>query len=531
MGNKFVEKHKRKSVLAALLFLFQGRVKYVSILLIVMILSVPFVVSSETIGRIIELRPVAAFLRGVGLGSVLSSINPGYNNDMMKAALANAAENSAQDSFWNKFLKRMDAAMPVAGSPSSMDMIRGGGPGLFGLPKVNDGTAEARGPGQVKGVVNAEERAKGDTGADVDLHGLLAGGSAGGESGLYGDVMGQNLAGRFSDGGSSSDNSPYVNPSMFKGAGSTSGGSAGMYNSVMAQAASKVPMPGSPQKVKAGGRLGRVSGFSWRNVGYRSSSAKMDVRINSKKPMFQLAETFAMTASAFKSPNSALEYQTAYTGSTYDGNDVNADAIQTADDSAAPVVPDTSFTGDLINGTQEMQQLAQNCSNSQGTNGAQMSADGKNMDDVAHTLGSPPKCCDHGAVSSWNGTINRIVAYCNDYNSNETVLAAQCQNADNQMDCGSYSKMHINPCSKWSCWLGIILAILLIVAGLAFGIGLLAIAGLGLLVFQMVPGMMGMVSALIAGLVGTAFIGTSSAQNALATAQQINSGDDGSKAK
>jgi hypothetical protein len=371
----------------------------------------------------------------------------------------------------------------------------------------------------VKGVVNNEERSKGETGDDVDLQGMLGG--AGGGSGLYGDLMGQNLAGRFSDGGPSSGNSPYLTPSMFKGQAGSSGGTSGLYNSVLAQAASKVPVPGSPQKVNVT-RLGRVSGFSWRNVGYKAHSAKMDVRINSKKPMFQLAETFSTTASAFKAPNSAYEYQAAYTGATYDGNDVNLDAIQT--DGAAPVVPDTSFTGDLINGSSEMQQLAEACAASQGTNGAQMSKDGKDMDDVAHTLGTPPQCCDHGAVSAWNAKIDKIIADCNDYNTNETVLASKCQNTDSPMDCVSYNKLHIKPCSTLMCMLLIILAILLMMVGLFLGIGLLAILGLGLLIFGLSGGM-GLIMSAIAGLAGSAFIGTTAAQNALATLQQVGSGD------
>jgi hypothetical protein len=521
MGSQFVEKHKRKSVLAALLLIFQGRVKYVAILLIVTVLSVPFVMSGETLGRIIELRPVAAFLRSVGMGSVVSAVNPRYSNDMLRAALDKASADSEQNSFWNKFLKSINATLPPAGGPSSMDMIRGGGADLFGMPRVND-TADKRGPGQVKGAVNSEERAKGETGDDVDLQAMLGGnGAPGGNSGLYGDLMGQNLNGRFSDGGPSDGSAPYMNRGMFKGSGGSAGSAAGMYNSVLSQAASKVPVPGSPIKTNAK-RLGRVSGFTWKNVGYRTNSAKMDVRINSKKPMFQLAETFAMTASAYKSRTSAPEYQASYEGSTYDGNDVNADVIQT--DAAAPVVPDTSFTGDMINGTMEMQNLAKTCSDAQGTNGAQMSKDGKAIDDVSKTLGKPPKCCDHGGVSRWNGKINQIINYCNDFNTNEVVLAAKCQNKSSPMDCNGYNRMHISPCSKWKCWLGIILAILLMVVGFGLGIGLLVVAGIGLLISQLVPGVLGMILSAIVGGFAAVFVGLTLAQQVLSTIVQIGAG-------
>ena len=136
MGSKFVERHKRKSVLAALLFIFQGKVKYLTIPLMLMILSVPFVISGETLGRIIELRPVAAFLKTVGLGSMVSVINPKYSNDMLRAALDKAAEDSAQNSFWansegHKHRPRRRAgllAMPRGskhfGPPRMIDAIR-----------------------------------------------------------------------------------------------------------------------------------------------------------------------------------------------------------------------------------------------------------------------------------------------------------------------------------------------------------------------------------------------------------------------
>lgn len=487
MANKFVEKHKRKSVLAALLFIFQGKTKYIGIMLIVMILSVPFVISGETLNGIMELPPVAAFLKSVGLSSVLSTLNPKYSNDQLKAAMDKAAEDSGQNSFWAKFLKSINATMPPADGPSSMAMIRGGGD-VFGPAVIKDDKDGKRGPGQVKGVMNAEERANGENGGDVDLEGLIAGGNAGRDGGLYGDVMGQNLAGRFGDGGSAAGAGPYMNRSAMNGSGMSAGGqAAGMYNHVLGQAASKVPVPGAPKKVNAK-LMGRVSGFSWKNVGYKTSKAKVDVKLTSKKPMFQLAQTFAMTGSAFKAKDSALEYQAAYTGTTYDGNDANLDAIQT--DAAAPAVPDTGFTGALMTGVGDLQTKAKICTDAQGKEGAKMSEDGKAMDDISKTLGKQPKCCS-GGVGAWNSKVNRIIYYCNDFNVNEAGLAAKCQNKSNQMDCNKYSSMHINPCSWWKCFLAILLIILCIgllaglVVGLAVGVGISAFVAAGVAGFGM----------------------------------------------
>ncbi len=484
MGSKFVEKHRRKSVLAVLLFLFQGRVKYVSIFFVLAILSTPFVISSETINRMIELRPVAAFLKAVGLGDMVSAIHPRYSGDELKAALDKAATDSAQNSFWAKFLKSINATMPPDGGPSSLAMLRGGRE-LFGPLEIKEGKTGKRGPGQVKGAVNEEEKQRGENGDDVDFKGLLAGGpgtpggpgSAGGDSGsFYGDLMGQNMAGSFG-GGSASGSGPYLSRTM-SGGGGSGGRAAGMYGKVLGQSASKVPVPGSPQKVNTK-KMGRVSGFTWKNVGYKTSNAKVDIKLNSKKPMFQLAETFAMTGSAFKSKDSAYEYQAAYVGTTYDGNDSNLDVIQT--DAEAPVVPDTAFTGDLITGTMELQELAKKCSDAQGTYGAQMSYDGKMMDEVARTLGNPPMCCSSG-VGAWNAKIDRIMGYCYDYNSNEAQLTAACQNTSSPMQCNYGSKMKIKPCSKLLCFLMIFLMILI---GFLLG-GLLGVLIAGMIIGAMI---------------------------------------------
>ena len=477
MANKFVEKHKRKSVLAALLFIFQGRTKFIGIMLIVMLLSVPFVISGETLGRMMQFPPVAAFLKSVGLGSVVSTLNPKYSNDLLRAAMDKAAEDSGQNSFWAKFLKSINATLPPAGGPSSMAMIRGGGD-LFGLPEIKDDKDGKRGPGQVKGVINEEERAKGEDGGDVDLEGLLAGGGGGKDGGLYGDVMGQNLAGRFGDGGSAAGNGPYMNRTAMSGPGMTAGGqAAGMYSHALGQAASKVPVPGAPKKVNAK-LMGRVSGFSWKNAGYKTNRTKVDVKLTSRKPMFQLAQAFAMTGSAFKAKDSSLEYQAAYTATTYDGNNSNLAAIQT--DASSPAVPDTAFTGTLMTKVENLQTQAKTCTDAQGKEGAKMSEDAKAMDDTAKTLGKQPKCCS-GGVGAWNSKVNKIIYHCNDFNANESVLSAKCQNKSNQMDCSSYNSMRISPCSKWKCFFAILLMVLCL--GLLMGLMVSLVVGVGISAF------------------------------------------------
>ncbi len=445
MGSKFIERNKRRSIFAALLFALSGRGKYVAILLVVTALSVPFVISGETLNSMVELRPIAAFLKSVGLGGLVSKFNPGHANDILKSALEKSAEDSKADSFWARFLKSVNPTPPPGGGPSSIAMVRGGGD--FGPAEIKDDKVVR---GRVKGVVNAEERARGENGGDVDLEGLLSKMSEGG--GLYGSIMAEGPG----DGGGGSG--PYLNGSMMDGPGGVGDTASGMYGDALSQAGSKVPVPGSPQKIRSRA-MGRVSGFSWKNAGYSSKkAANPNLKTGNKKPMFQLAETFAMTGAAYNS--TGYEYQAAYTGSTYDGNKVDGEVIQT--DTEAPGVPAAGYAGDLLSGVTGSQDQADVCADAQGDEGANMSEDANKMDDTAKTLGKPPKCCNHGAVSRWNKKIDSIIAYCNDFNANQAPLATACQENSSPMDCSSYSGMKIKPCSWLMCILAILLMALLI---------------------------------------------------------------------
>ncbi|HAH32496.1 MAG TPA: hypothetical protein DCL44_09320 [Elusimicrobia bacterium] len=503
MGSTFTDKYKRKSLLAALLLLFKGRAKYVSISLLMAIASLPFVVSSETIDRMLEFPPVVSFLRSVGMGGVISAINPRYSTAGLKAVLDKAALDSRRDSFWKKFFSSINTTLPPADSPSSMAMIRGGYD--IGPPILKD----VRSGGPVKGVVNAEERARGDDGSVVNLEGLLS------DIGTNGDSMGGNFA----------DLSPALNRTLVSKGGGVGDKSEGMYSHAFTQAGSKIPVPGSPKKV-TGRRMGKVSGFSWKNVGYKTQNAKVNGQLKNKKPLFQLAETFAMTGSAFKSKNSAFEYQAAYEGSTYDGNDVNEDIITTVGDTTIP--PDTGFAGDLLDGGKGLGDLAKECTDAQGVQGKNMSDDAKAIDDISHTLGSPPKCCKHGAVDSWNGKMDNMMVYCVDFNANATILSSKCQGADQQMDCAQYGSYKISKCSKVKCWLGIILSILLVIIGAIMcfipgfqGIGLgLIISGLSMLIGGLIGGTLGALISLLGGAIG-GFIAGGLAGLALSVAMGI----------
>ncbi|OGS08584.1 MAG: hypothetical protein A2270_01965 [Elusimicrobia bacterium RIFOXYA12_FULL_51_18] len=438
MGNKFIEQHKRKSLLASLLFMFAGRAKYVVIVLLVAVASLPFVVSAEMAARFFEMPPVAAALRMVGLGSVVSSLNPTYSREFVKAAIDKAAaDNSAQASYWSRL---MGAVLPFgtrSGGDSSLAMVKGGA-------EIFKGGASR--PGKVKSAVSVEDQARGEGADTVDLDGILNNPAGADGRGLYGDLMGDSLAGRYSSGESAG---PYADKNLVSQPGGSVSRVESLYSSSFIKANDRVPVPAKPQKLKTK-MMGRASGFSWKNVGYKTRNAKMDVRLNSKRPMFQLAETFGMTSSASRDKNTAPEYQAAYTGTTYDGNAVNLNVIQT--DDTPPSVPDTGFAGDSINGAADIQQRAEDCAKSQSVQGAKMSSDGAEIDRITLQWRTPPNCYDD--IGPWNESVAQRSRLCRDFNKNQTILAGACQTSNTPMDCGIYERgtnangMIISKCKK-----------------------------------------------------------------------------------
>lgn len=463
MGSKFIRRFEKRNLLFFLLLLFKGRAKYVTISLLMVAASLPFMASTETIERMLELPPVASFLKSVGLGGVISAINPGYSTAGFKAALDKATADSSRDSFWNKFLSSINSTLPPADGPSSMAMIRGGGD--ISGPRVLKNEKYA---GPVKGVVNAEERA----GGAVNLEGMLS--NAAGDGGVYGDLMGMNL-------GDSSYGAPFVNRTLVSkgGAGSQSDG---MYNHALSQAGNRIPVPGRPQKVN-GKRMGKVSGFSWKNVGYRTKNAKVDTLNRKTAPLFQLAATFSMTDSVYKSPKSAPEYQASYVGATYDGNNVNADVIT---DAAPPAVPDTGFTGDTYRG----QQIARECTDAQAVYGTRMSDDAAEMDNRSKM--AQPKC--YGNIGPWNANVNRMAWLCNDFNASDDALSAACQSHNpDRMQCEKFTnntehggmiiKKCKKPAGKWKIFMMLLAIVLLVIAVLFFLVSPWAALLLALIVY------------------------------------------------
>ncbi|MEW5950578.1 MAG: DUF308 domain-containing protein [Elusimicrobiota bacterium] len=490
--SKFLERHKRKSLLAALLLIFQGRAKYIAVALVVVALSVPFAVSGDMLNKFLELPPVVSLLKSVGLGSVLSSINPNYTRDLVKSALARASEDSDKYSLWQKIF---GTASGGANGQGTVGMVRAG--------EDWDKISKGRGGGPIKGVVSDEEIAKGQGADALNFEDMLAMGEGG-----MGDMA-------FGSGGGS-DYGPYMNRNYIKGPG-TAGKNEGMFNSAYGSA--NIPEPRDPKtgKIRNAKKMGRLSGFSWKNVGYRAKGSSMDVRINSnRRALFQASEAFTMTSAAYKQ-NPSYETQASYVGSTYDGNEVNADVVTT---DGAPSLPDSGFTGSLMTSAGAWSDMAEKCAKANETESAKISQYQKEQTDLAPKLKDRPKCCKHSAVDNYNNNVvEKMRELCKKINTASANLGAACQNSNpQQYDCGkTYDDMRVSKCSKWKCWLGVILGVLLIIIGAlltiftagigaAIGVGLI-VAGAGLLIGQILGGAVGAIFSIVAGIVAMVFAG------------------------
>ena len=393
--------------------------------------------------------------------------------------MARAEHVSKSSSFWDRFLRAANAPLPPAGSPSSMDMLRGGGD-VFGPPVIKDDGSKPPKADEVKGVASPQEQSKDPNAGAVSLQG--APGAGGGDGGsMYGDLM----AGAGGGGEGFYSAAPYADRTLLSSPGGTADKASGMYNRAANQTEDRVPAPGSPKRLN--GKMGRVSGFSWKKMGKNTSRSGAVNKLNNKKPMFQLSETFAMAGMAFESRTP--EFETAYGGATYDGNEVDADFLQS--DAIAPTVPSAAFAGSLIGNVDALNQKALDCAAAGAAEGAQAATDATDMKEIQDTMDfeNPPSCCNGSAVRRWNRKVDGdpgngdpkyqkgLVGLCTESNELTRIVTTKCETEYDPMPCNKYADMHIT-CHWYSCLVEILCWIVVFAVG---GIVLTTLALTGVL--------------------------------------------------
>ena len=105
-----------------------------------------------------------------------------------------------------------------------------------------------------------------------------------------------------------------------------------------------------------------------------------------------------------------------------------------------------------------------------------MTDDADAIDDIAESMGSAPKCYDHGAVDAWNDKVSQMNALCLDFNVQQTALSAACQTSNTPMGCEQYQKgtkqggMIISKCQKPNKWIMWLIAMLIFFILLAIAV-------------------------------------------------------------
>ena len=443
MGNKFIERHKRKPLLALLLLLFRGRSKYIALLVIVILFSLPFVATSDMIERFFGLSPVKYMLKFLGRESVVASINPKYSNDIIKATFDRLKQETQVYSLWNK---------------AGLGEEDRGERGTLAFVKVDDeifkkkeGKSGKAGREVDIGYSNEEEGGN----KEVDLNEIISG-----KAEYWGlSLNNENTFGSYG---------PFIAKDTFQGSKNNFGvdykgkGSIGL--NALDNIKGNIPDVSNLSLSKKGkvkvSKMGSLKAYGWKNVGYTKKRAVVDVNTSgSRRALFQMGETLATTSMAYKQ-NPAYEYQAAYTGATYDGNSLNLGIIQTAGDPNI-TLPNTGYVSDVIGSAIHWVEIAHKCQEAQAVHGTAISKLQDEIDNILKTMADPPKCCKHRAVNKWNNKVSQVIEKCNKINSHSVSLANECGNSTPQtVNCQStYGKLYIKPCSKVKCWLGIILAI------------------------------------------------------------------------
>jgi len=549
MGSKFIEKHKRKSILGLLLLLFRGRSKYIALLVIVILFSLPFVATSDMIERFFGISAVRYLVKLFGLESVIASINPKYSTDIIKATFDRLKQETRDYNLWNKI-----------GLGEENRGERGG----LQFVKVDDEIFNKKEGKTKKGerdvdVGYSRDKEGGEGDREVDLDDIISG--KGGDLGLslnsdlfsngFGSRFGGGLFGNSGFGGSSAfgkntfgSYGPFIAKDTFQGSKNNFGvnykGKGSIGSNALDNIKGNIPDVSNLSLSKKGkvkvSKMGSLTAYGWKNVGYTKKGAVVDVNTSgSRRALFQMGETLATTSMAYKQ-NPAYEYQAAYTGATYDGNKINADLI-TTNNEPSTTLPDTAYVGDMISSLEEWEKLAKKCSDSEAIHGTAVSELQKEIDDLLKHNKPPKTCCKCSAVKRWNSVVDQVIDRCRKINSHLSQLAVDCQNsAPQQIDCyGTYGKLYMKCCKckkGFGGLIGMIIGAIIgaLLAGLLFGFSLVVIgigATIGAAIGGMLSGMnplMALLAAILPGgsfLVSAGLLGNEKSSTAIKTTEEI----------
>lgn len=469
--SQFIERHKRKSLLALLLLFLRSRRGAGALLLLVLLLLMLFVVPPSRLGVLLARVPGGAWI-----AQALGAHTGPRSFDELIAAFRRARQ-ERNASPWSLFFHQ--GAGSAGGAFSSpADMVLGSRADLEGgsiADKIKGGTT-------INGVLTKEDASK--KGDGVDLTDASGAGGSGGGSGLVANAYGGGFAGGAGWG------SAGLFGAGLSGAAGLAGGSAlgdgagpfagaGFFSSGVGPAAgdplraalgsTKVPTLGRGQSFASDrikGNKGKISGFA----NARAASSKYGAHntiggtcINGTRCAFhQLATTRAHVMSSRDPACTAdngcpPEYAATNSGSSYDGNQVgdNAKEVITTNGTAPEVdgittpnvnPPNQSDVDQYQQEAQDLENDSKQCQNDRQSALQQQRRDLMNRLDSDSRDASDSGCSDSGGCSGMSqhckDLINDEKATCRQLNDVQYKYCEGCPITARQGCSQTYSDCH-----------------------------------------------------------------------------------------
>ncbi|MFH1619120.1 MAG: hypothetical protein ABIG11_04380 [bacterium] len=502
MPSKFIEKHKRKSALAALLFFLGKRNVFVPLLVVVTLLSASvFIISPSggVAGALLHIPGMAGLFKAIGVqwqpadyaGGGASS----YSSGELKAIFDKAKAEGKADSFWTNFLKGISSELPSG--RESVGLVTGGKE----VVNIKQGKLSiATGSKSVKGIINKkDEKTGGKDGDAVDVGDMQARGTGGGWAGGGGGGLlsrGSGGAGGGAGEGIKSalgPNAPTAGSCMFANKAARAADNRGSsLAAALSSIAGKIPFIGNPAKpsnpkqwkqsssgfkgkVSPGGAsgftgTGKVSAFTWAEPSTIEETYNSAIKKSGDSSMSQLADTFAMTGSAAISKNSPPEWKLASVGSNYDGNKMNDVPIITAIGAPPVKLPPGEEPPEVPEGPAVQKVLQEQvkkmiledsiiCKEAKETLNAAISLDVYNFEQQTAELENikkPNPCCQPW-VSRWNAKLSQLKSTCESYQAHSEELQSKCLVNFESKNCQAYPPQRVtwicccNPCLLGCC--------------------------------------------------------------------------------
>lgn len=427
--SEFLQKHRKKGILAALLlFLKRGKGVW-AILAMVGLLGGIFIAPS---GSFFSLPWLQTGLQRMGLGGLAGgrarqSADKGEMDRNLDSARSRAALNLVSSNVG----ERGSSLMYIKGDKNLLEKE----PETAGLAD----SIKQKGGKTVGGIINPEDSVKNDKGVMVDEDELR-----GGLMNAYAGVVpgGPGISG---GPGASSGSGAAEALGVTGGSGYLSASNSGLDMVKNTLGNERVPVLGGRTfEGAAGGKVGWQKG---KNLHASSSRAAGLQRSGPGSVMYQLAEGRAYSISAAPPPgycdpgSCPAEYASNASGAVFDGGKPGGQLLTATQlgEAPSPVTPNDTQAQSLIEEAVNLENDMKNCETVMNQEGPAMRKDMYEIQRISDELTQTMKCnqggCSKSKAEACRKKGNEMKPHCNDYNIRVQTIANACHNSPVKMKC------------------------------------------------------------------------------------------------